>query len=239
MNPYPFEIVEGLSQLEKQLGYDFHDISILCTALCHASYANEHKSPEVQIENNERLEFLGDCVLSLIVSEYIYHKYANITEGEMTKLRSAVVRDKALASYSRQLGLGQFLFLGQGENSALGRDRMSTLENAFEAVVAAIYLDGGMEEARKFVLPFVKETVESYQSGESAHDHKTALQEWIQRSPDNRLEYVVVGESGLAHAKEFTVEARLNGKAIGKGLGSSKRRAEQAAAGNALKKVTK
>jgi len=237
LSTYPFEIISRLPQLEERLGYNFQDTGLLCTALCHSSYANEHKKQGQPCENNERLEFLGDCVLSLATSEYIYQQYQDIPEGELTKLRAAIVRDKALADYARQLGLGEFLFLGQGEDTAPGRDRLSTLENAFEAVVAAIYLDGGYQAARDFVLPFVKDTAEKFQSGEASHDHKTALQEWIQRESGNRLEYVITSECGPDHAKEYTVEARLNGKSIGRGVGSSKRVAEQAAAGAALNNV--
>jgi len=202
----------------------------LLTALSHSSYANEMKTRGADIPSNERLEFLGDSVLSFITSEYIHAEYTNMKEGELSKLRATAVKDTSLCEYAQQLELGKYLLLGRGEENSAGRTRMSTLENAFEALVAAIYLDGGMEAARKFVLPFVSEKIKLAVSGVEVHDHKTTLQHMVQQHKDMVLEYVLLDESGPDHDKVFTVAAQLNGKTIGTGSGSSKRAAEQMAA---------
>ena len=206
-------------------------------ALTHSSYANELKARKKIVRCNERLEFLGDAVLSSIVSEYIFNEYPDLPEGELTQRRKAVVQSSALCSYSRRIGLGDFLFLGNGEEKGGGRDRQSTLENAFEALVAAIYLDAGAEGKRAvkdFVLPFiVKELTDNYNA--ITTDPKTELQQLIQQAEGDFLEYVTVGESGPDHEKTFRVEARMNSNVIGRGVGRSKREAEQAAAMEALK----
>ncbi|MBO7169648.1 MAG: ribonuclease III, partial [Clostridia bacterium] len=223
---------EDLSLLEKRLGYTFRDLSLLREALTHSSYANEQRAKNHTVVCNERLEFLGDAVLASIVSEYLFCEYPDLPEGELTQRRKAVVQSVALASYSRQLGVGDFLFLGNGEEKGGGRERQSTLENTFEALVAAIYLDAGEKGkscARALILPFIeKELRENYSP--VITDPKTELQQLIQQAEGDFLEYFIVGESGPDHNKTFWVEARMNSNVIGRGVGRSKREAEQNAA---------
>jgi len=225
-----------VSNLERKIGYEFKSKDLLREALTHSSYANELKAKKKTVRCNERLEFLGDAVLSSIVSEYLFLEYPDLPEGELTQRRKAVVQSSALASYSREIGLGEYLYLGNGEEKE-GRDRRSILEDAFEALVAAMYLDSradGKENVRRFVLPFiVKELSDNYSP--IVTDPKTELQQFIQQAEGDFLEYVTVGESGPDHNKRFEVEARINSEVIGKGTGHSKREAEQNAAMEALK----
>ncbi len=223
--------------LERTIGYTFRDPSILTEALTHSSYANELKAKKKQVRCNERLEFLGDSILASVVSEYLFHTYPDLPEGELTQRRKAVVQSAALASYARKIELGRHLLLGNGEEKGNGRERQSTLENAFEALIAAIYLDSGdrgYETARRFVLPFVKEELATNYNHIAA-DPKTELQQLIQQTEGDFLEYFTVGESGPDHNKVFEVEARMNSNVIGRGVGRSKREAEQNAAKEALK----
>lgn len=222
------------SPLEKRLGYRFKNKSLLRTALTHSSFTNEMKSRGAFAPCNERLEFLGDAVISLVTADYIYSRYPDEDEGDLSKLRSQVVRDIALSEYARELGIGQELFLGRGEDNPSGRDRKSTLENAFEAITGAIYLDGGLEAARSFCLPFIARKVKEAEKIGETRDFKTILQEYVQTDPSARLEYQTVGESGPDHCKIFEVEARLNNNVVGTGKGPTKRAAEQAAAKMAL-----
>lgn len=210
---------------ENNIQYTFKDISLLELALTHSSYANESK---VHMEYNERLEFLGDAVLQLITSEKLYTENSDMPEGKMSKQRAALVCEDALAAYSKQIELGRFMLLGKGEENTGGRERPSVLADAFEAVIGAIFLDGGIEPAKKFVRRFIDDAHLSMQ------DFKTLLQEIIQKNPGERLSYVVVGESGPDHDKSFEVEVRLNSNPIGKGAGRSKKQAEQQAAKEAL-----
>ena len=228
---YPFP----QTLLERKLGYTFKDPSLLKSALYHSSYANELKSKGVTIQCNERLEFFGDSVLSLIVSEYLYFRYVANQEGDMTKIRAAVVCERALAKYAAQIGLGDYLYLGHGEDINHGRERASITSDAFEAVLAAMYIDSGsLDTVRKFLLPFVKEEIESIRETSSFVDYKTALQQIVQQVEGEILEYVLVGESGPDHCKTFVMEARLNSNVIGRGSAHSKREAEQLAAKEAL-----
>ena len=227
-----------ISALEEKIGYCFENKQLLKEALTHSSYANELKARKQTAVCNERLEFLGDTVLSAIVSEYIFKKYPNVGEGELTRRRAALVQSTALASYSSVLGVGEFLYLGHGEEKSRGRERQSTLENVFEALVAAIYLDAGekgFDEVRKFVLPIIEAQLESTEFNMRKIDAKTELQQLIQQAEGDFLEYVVVSESGPDHNKQFEVIARLNSNVIGRGKGRSKREAEQNAAKEALK----
>lgn len=219
-----------MKNLEEKLGYKFKNINLLKNALTHSSYANEVRDGT---SSNERLEFLGDSVLSIIVSEFIYKKFANQPEGELTKLRASLVCEKSLCGFSRELDLGKYLRLGKGEEKGGGRNRDSILADAFEAVLAAMYLDGGFEVARNHVLRFVKEEIE-HTDDEVFKDYKTLLQEIIQRNPEESVAYFLTGESGPDHNKLFTVEVRLNSNVIGKGEGRSKKQAEQMAAKQAL-----
>ena len=217
--------------IEKNLKYTFKNTMLLSTALTHSSYSNEKKKG---LESNERLEFLGDSVLSIITSEYLFKEYSHQPEGELTKLRAALVCEKSLCEISKALGIGECLKLGHGEEHTGGRQRPSILADAFEAMLAAIYLDSGMESARNFVLPFIKEKLTHIDSTSSL-DYKTTLQEIIQQNPEEQLEYRLAGESGPDHDKRFEVEVLLNSNIIGRGEGHSKKAAEQAAAKEALK----
>ena len=224
-------------ELEAIIEYEFKNKELLRTALTHSSYANELKARKKNAECNERLEFLGDSVLSIIVSEYLFERYSSSPEGELTKFRAAVVQSGALASYARRIKLGEFLYLGVGEEKNDGRERQSNLENAFEALLAAIYLDAGAEgkiTVKNFLLPFIKEEIKRVSDTGLHRDYKTELQQLIQQAEGDFLEYVTVGESGPDHKKTFSVEARLNSNIIGKGVGKTKREAEQNAAKKAL-----
>ena len=216
-----------LKDLEEKLHYQFQNPKLLQMALTHSSYANESKE---HLSNNERLEFLGDAVLSIVVSDYLYQRF-NVPEGDLTKLRSAIVCEKSLAKLSREIGLGDYLLLGKGEEMMGGRERSSTLCDVFEAVLGAIYLDGGMEKAREYLMPYVQEQLECHNNFK---DYKTMLQEVIQQNPEEDLGYVLVEESGPDHNKTFVVEVHLNSNVIGRGTGKSKKAAEQMAAKEAL-----
>lgn len=215
-------------ELEKNLDYTFKNKDLLKQALTHSSYANE-----THTQSNERLEFLGDSVLSLVVSDHIYTRF-NTPEGALTKLRASLVCEASLYEFAKELELGKFMLLGKGEQQYRGNERPSMLADAFEAVLAAIYLDGGMEPAKKLVLRFVKEDL-IHTERITFKDYKTKLQEVIQKNPEEHLEYVLVDEKGPDHAKEFTVELRLNSNVIARGIGKSKKSAEQNAACEALK----
>lgn len=216
------------SLLEERIGYKFKDISLLENAMTHSSYANEkHNSREC----NERLEFLGDSVLGVITAEYFYHNLNHLPEGEMTKKRAACACEKSLFSFAKEIDLGEYLLLGKGEERTGGRKRASVLADAFEALIAAIYLDGGLDEARRFVLDFVKKAADQQMK---FRDYKTELQEIIQKNPLEHLSYVLVGESGPDHDKRFEVEVNLNSNVVGYGVGRSKKLAEQQAAKQAL-----
>lgn len=217
--------------MKKKLNYSFKDKSLLQNALTHSSYANEK---HCRNGSNERLEFLGDAVLSIIVAEYIYKSYPDLPEGELTKLRASLVCEKALCSFSKQLGIGDYLKLGRGEIINGGAERPSILADAFEAVLAAIYLDTGMEAAKRHVMRFILPEL-NHTDEDVFKDYKTSLQEIIQRNPEERLSYVLIGESGPDHNKKFTVEVHLNSNVIGTGTGSSKKHAEQDAAKQALR----
>ncbi len=220
-----------MKALQKNLRYKFNNEKLLVNALTHSSYANEARDG---ITSNERLEFLGDSVLSIIVSEYIYKEFKNLPEGELTKLRAALVCEKSLCSFSRELELGKFLRLGKGEEKGGGRERDSILADAFEAVLAAMYLDGGIEVAKAHVMRFVTDELQ-HTDDEVFKDYKTALQEIIQRNPEESVTYILTGETGPDHDKKFEVEVHLNSNIIGKGTGKSKKQAEQSAAREALR----
>lgn len=219
-----------LSALEEKLGYKFKNIKFLEIGVTHSSFSNETKE---HVPYNERQEFLGDAVLSIIVSDYIFENYTKLPEGELTKLRASLVCEKSLCGFASELELGSFLRLGHGEEIMGGRERPSILADAFEAVLAAIYLDGGIEPATELVLGFVKKALERVENT-AFKDYKTLLQEIIQKNPEERLTYVLVGESGPDHDKRFEVDVMLNSNVIGHGIGKSKKNAEQHAAKEAL-----
>ena len=214
-----------MEELQQKIGYSFKSPALLCTALTHTRFANESRAGTV---HNERLEFLGDSVLSVVVSEYLFTEYKKCPEGELTRIRASLVCEGSLYEFAKQIELGKYLRLGKGEEHTGGRDRAAVLADAFEALIAAVYLDGGLECARNFILPFIKK----------AHvtdlDYKTKLQEVIQQNREERLRYVVTEESGPDHDKSFTVEVHLNSNVIGTGTGHSKKQAEQRAAKEAL-----
>lgn len=227
-----------ISVLEEALGYTFKNKALLQEALTHSSYSNELKAKKQICRCNERLEFMGDAVLSAVVSEYLFKKFPDMPEGELSTMRAALVQSQALASYSRSFGVGDFLYLGHGEEKNNGRNRQSTLENVFEAIVAAIYLDAGecgFDEVKKLVLPIIKAQLDDSNFALNHTDAKTELQQLIQQTEGDFLEYKVVSESGPDHNKTFTVSAMLNSNVIGTGEGRSKREAEQSAAREALK----
>lgn len=219
-----------MKDLQQIIGYQFRQEKYLSNALTHSSYANEVKR---NLQSNERQEFLGDAVLSIIVSDYLYRHYSHLPEGELTKLRASLVCEKALCQFAGQIGLGAYLMLGKGEENTGGRERPSILADAFEALIAAIYLDGGIEPATRFVMGFVQDVIEDH-GRVTFKDYKTMLQEIIQQNPEEHVSYVLAEESGPDHDKHFVVEVRLNSNVIGRGEGRSKKNAEQMAAREAL-----
>ena len=214
-----------MATIEDKIGYTFKNREYLMEALTHSSFANERHN---KIKCNERMEFLGDAVLSIISANFLYHRFPDMPEGDLSKLRSSLVCTQSLSDFARQISLGDYLFLGKGESNTGGADRSSILENAFEALI-----DGGMENAEKFVLAFLSPAVETHHI--NFKDYKTTLQEVVQQNPDENVNYVLVGESGPDHNKVFEVEVHLNSNVIGKGKGRSKKSAEQEAAKEALK----
>ncbi len=216
-----------VTEFETRIGYSFNNKKLLSGAMCHTSYANEHRLGH--LGSNERLEFLGDSVLSVITAEYLYTTYANRPEGELTRMRAALVCETALCSFAKKIELGAMLKLGKGEEKSAGRQRPSILADAFEALLAAMYLDGGMEPVRTFLLPFFAQY-----HAEKAKDFKTELQEIIQKNPGEALHYTLVSESGPDHDKVFRVAVHLNSNCLAEGEGRSKKEAEQNAARKAL-----
>lgn len=222
------------SSLEEKLGHTFADKELLRLALTHSSYANEQRAKGQPIKCNERLEFLGDSVLSVIVSDYIYRNYPDLPEGELTKIRAGSVCERALGVYANDIHLGDYLYMGKGEENTNGRTRVSILSDAFEATLAALYLDAGIETVRPFLLPYVTEEIRRILRSGHTEDFKTMLQQIVQQEQGELLEYVLVEESGPAHNRRFTVEAHLNSNVIGRGEGHTKREAEQNAARSAI-----
>lgn len=215
--------------LEERIGYQFKNRKYLRRALTHSSYSNESREKP---ESNERMEFLGDAVLSLVVSNYIFHRF-HLDEGDLTKIRASMVCEKSLFRFAQEVGLGEELFLGRGEEQMGGRTRPSIVSDAFEALIAAIFLDGGLEPAGKFILRFVREELDTGERSAFV-DYKTMLQEIVQKNPEEKVSYVLVGENGPDHDKHFVVEVRLNSNVIGRGESRSKKGAEQLAAKEAL-----
>ena len=227
--------MEKLHELEQHLDYTFHDLRLLRAALYHSSYANEHRAQSVS--SNERLEFLGDAVLGFVSADYLYRKHPDLPEGELTRIRAALVCEDSLHEVAQRLHLGDFLMLGKGEESGGGRHRPSILADAVEAVLAAVYLDGGIDEARALVHRILLEKEPEQVVESRRRDCKTELQELVQRKPNQELRYELVSESGPDHAKVFTVAVMLNGQVVGLGSGHSKKEAEQSAARTALEQM--
>ena len=218
-----------MEQLEQIIGYTFQNKKLLKQALTHSSYANEKKLGKLGC--NERLEFLGDAVLELISSDFLYAKFPQIPEGELTKKRASLVCEPSLAYCARQFDLPQYLLLGKGENMTGGRNRDSIVSDATEALLGAIYLDGGFEHAKKFVLKFIWNDIERKQL---FYDSKTILQEMVQEKGLQPVEYILTDETGPDHDKQFTVCVQVNGQVVGNGSGHTKKAAEQAAAYQAI-----
>lgn len=220
-----------METLEAKLGYTFRDRRLLENALTHSSYANENHSPS---GSNERLEFLGDSVLGMVTADFLYRKHPDLPEGELTRKRAALVREESLVEVADRLDLGAYLKLGRGEDHGGGRQRPSIRADAVEAVLAAVFLDGGLEEAKKIIQRFI---LDKEEEKATSQDYKTALQEQIQRESGQVLNYRLTGESGPDHAKVFSVAVELNGKTVGEGRGHSKKEAEQLAAKAAMEAI--
>ncbi len=226
-----------IKNLESKLKYEFKDISILKNALCHPSYVNEKHLDRKN--SNQRLEFFGDSVLSLIVSEYIFSNLKDYPEGKLTELRARVVCEESLAKIAEKLDIGSYLILGKGEIKSEGSKRPSTLSDAMEAIIAAVYIDGGFEEAKKLVISNLKDDIREISSSDNiSSNYKSELQELVQ-AKGQTLSYSVIGESGPEHAKNFEVAVLVDGEEIATGKGSSKKRAEQEAARIAYLKYKK
>lgn len=221
-----------MQELEKKLNYTFRNPALLQEALSHSSYANEHRGGHLR--SNERLEFLGDAVLGFVTAEYLFARHPEAPEGDLTRIRAALVCEQSLYEVARRLDLGRYLMLGKGEETGGGRNRTSILADATEAVFAAVYLDGGMEAVNPLIHRCLLDAQRESVVEEKRRDYKTALQELVQRQADQVLSYRMAGEQGPDHDKTFQAEVLLNGSVVGSGSGHSKKEAEQAAAQDAL-----
>ena len=223
-----------METLEARIGYTFHDRRLLQNALIHSSYANENRARGCT--SNERLEFLGDSVLGMVTAMRLYRLYPDMPEGKLSRLRAELVCEQSLHAVALELGLGSYIRLGHGEARNGGRERPSILADAVEAIIAAIYLDGGLESAQRFILDHI---LTGLAEGQMHHvaDYKTDLQERVQRKPGQALEYTLLSESGPDHNKSFTMNVLLNGSEIGRGTGRTKKEAEQSAAKSALERM--
>ncbi len=223
-----------METLEARIGYTFHDRRLLQNALMHSSYANENRARGCT--SNERLEFLGDSVLGMVTAMRLYRLYPDMPEGKLSRLRAELVCEQSLHAVALELGLGSYIRLGHGEARNGGRERPSILADAVEAIIAAIYLDGGLESAQRFILDHI---LTGLAEGQMHHvaDYKTDLQERVQRKPGQALEYTLLSESGPDHNKSFTMNVLLNGSEIGRGTGRTKKEAEQSAAKSALERM--
>ena len=222
-----------MKTLETKLGYQFQNPKLLDHALTHSSYANEHHLGS--ISSNERLEFLGDSVLGMIVADHLYRTFPDLPEGDLTRIRANLVCEGSLVLVAKEWDLGRYLKLGKGENACGGRSRPSILADAVEAVLAAVFLDGGLEHDRDIIQRFLLDRME--QVNRASRDHKTYLQELVQRKSGQVLSYELIGESGPDHNKTFRMQVLLNGQPIGQGTGHSKKEAEQAAANAAIERL--
>ena len=225
-----------MDELEAKLEYRFQNKALLLTALSHSSYANENKSAGLM--SNERLEFLGDSVLGQVVSSYLYLSYPKMPEGQMTRLRAELVCEQSLFEVAKTLELGKYIRLGRGEEHTGGRARESILADAVEAIIAALYLDGGLPVAKNIIDKYILANLQTMETHQIS-DYKTALQEFVQRKSGQTLAYELINESGPDHQKSFTMQVRLNDRAIGTGRGHTKKEAEQFAAKNGLEEISK
>ena len=227
--------MSDLSELQHDLGYTFKDTQLLIQALTHSSHANEKNTG---IRDNEQLEFLGDSVLGFLVSDFLYRAHPHLTEGQLSKLKGFFVSSANLVKYAERVRLGEYLQLGKGEEKTGGRTKQALLVDALEAVLGAIYLDGGIEEARRVVLPFFEPQIEDVGDADrQLKDFKTELQEQLQAKHLGRADYILASEAGPDHQKLFTVEVIIDGESAARGVGLTKKAAEQAAAQQALERV--
>jgi len=224
-----------LSEFEKIINYKFKNKKLLAQALCHSSYANENR--KIDFDNNERLEFLGDAVLELIISDYIFRNYTSMPEGELTKFRASIVCESTLAKHALKLKIGEYIMLGKGEKCAGGNNKESILADAFEAIIGAIYLDSDTERVKKYILDNMKPTILRLKESFKTMDYKTHLQEVIQKHDRETVKYEIIKEEGPDHNKEFVAVVSHNGKNLGKGSGKTKKEAEQNAALDALNRL--
>jgi ribonuclease-3 len=224
----PQSLAFVLDSFQQRIGYHFHDADLLLRALTHPSYVNEH--PDDEVGDNQRLEFLGDAVLDFVAGAWVYHHYPDFAEGPMTRLRASLVRTETLAQLARRVGIGEALRLGRGEEEAGGRERDANLCDAFEALMGALYLDGGLAVAESFIEPFIEPMADTVLNAEADLDAKSRLQEWSQAELGITPRYRIVAERGPDHAKTFVAEALLGKDVAGQGQGRSKQAAEQEAA---------
>lgn len=224
-------VLNSINKFEETIKYTFENKGFILEALTHSSYSNENKN----YKYNERLEFLGDSVLSIVISDYLFKEEKKLPEGELTKLRANIVCEESLSEVSTNIKLGEYLLLGKGEEATGGRERISILADALEAVIAAIYLDGGIEEARRFILKYMEEIIQNSVNGKIFRDYKTYLQEVLQSKGEQNIWYKLIEEKGPDHNKRFVMEVGINDEVLGVGEGKSKKDAEQIAAKAALK----
>ena len=224
--------MEQIKEFQEKIGYQFQQEGLLRQALMHSSYANEHRMKK--LSDNERLEFLGDAVLEIVTSDFLYHEHTDVPEGELTRVRASIVCEQTLAFCTRALNLGDYLLLGKGEDQTGGRKRKSILSDAFEAIIGAIYLDGGFANAKEFIHRFILNDIEHKQL---FYDSKTILQEMIQATAGAHLEYEILREEGPDHHKVFEVRALSGGEELGRGTGGTKKAAEAVAAYHGILKL--
>ena len=222
--------------MNTKIKYTFQDPNRLTEALTHSSYANEHR--EQGMKCNERLEFLGDSVLSIVISDYIYRRFMDLDEGDLTKIRASIVCEDSLAIAAKKINLGHVLYLGKGEELTGGRQRKSILADAFEAIIGAIYLDGGIEEARTFISESLKSIIDAGIHGRLTRDYKTEFQEYVQRNGEVAIRYDIIDQTGPDHLKKFHAAVSVDNQLYGQGIGFSKKEAEQEAAQDALEKLS-
>lgn len=226
-------ILDNIYKFEETIDYKFNNKEYILEALTHSSYSNENK----RYNFNERLEFLGDSVLSIVVSDYLFKNEKDLPEGELTKLRASIVCEESLSEVANQIKLGDFMLLGKGEEATGGRERISILADAFEAVIAAIYLDGSIEDARNFILNNMKSIISDARRGKIFRDYKTHLQEVLQGKGESNIWYKLIDEKGPDHNKKFVMQVGIDSKILGFGEGKSKKEAEQVAARKALDNI--
>lgn len=224
------KILENINKFEDIIHYKFSNKEYILEALTHSSYSNENKN----FEFNERLEFLGDSVLSIVISDYLFKNEISLPEGELTKLRANIVCEESLSEVAINIKLGEHMLLGKGEEATGGRDRVSILADAFEAVIAAIYLDGGLDKAKEFILNYMEEIIANSRKGKIFRDYKTHLQEVLQSKGESNIWYKLMDEKGPDHNKRFVMQVGINEDVLGIGEGKSKKEAEQLAAKTAL-----